>query len=65
MARNKLTTAAVRIGKTIGRAERKAMQAKRVAEKTRKMLEKKARVLASELEKTKRQLMRAYKRLRA
>ena len=65
MAESTLKKVARDIGAAIGRAERTARDAQKVAGKKRKQLEKKARAVVAELKKSKKYLDRAIAKARA
>lgn len=56
--KNKLKTAAVKIGAAVGRAEAKAIKAARI-------LKKKAKAVGKEIKESKKHLVRAYKEAKA
>lgn len=62
---NKLKDAAVKIGSAVGRAEGKALAARKAAAAAGERLKKKARAVGKELKESKKHLVRAYEKAKA
>lgn len=62
---SKLKRAAVKIGSAIGKAEGKALAAKKAAAETSERLKKKATAVGKELKESKKHLVRAYEKAKA
>ena len=66
MAKNsKLKAAAVKIGSAVGRAEGKAIAAKKAAAEAADRLKKKAKAVGKELKESKKHLVRAYEKAKS